>query len=225
MTRNPGVVPRVLHLAPPPTLGTPAPPLAAALTAWWTLRGEPWSCSDAAAGEAPQPVRERWIHVEGSGPAILPPIPAGVLPADLHLFGPGLGTALWADALAALPEPVVLHPGDPEPEPILADPDALPIPTFMGLPAVRGGAFRVLFGRGGRSKSTARMIRELLYLHERWAVGHLLFDDADLAAWESAWSSFAEECRWLPFTVEWEGTVGGVRTRGSFGPQRSRRPG
>lgn len=195
----------------------PPPPLAAAIAAHWTRAGEPWVLVDPRGwARRDVPAGERWwLHLEGAVDASrLAPLGA----VDAVTFGPGAGSPLWQALLAERGVRVldVLA----EPEPPVADIEELAIPTFRGFGDLHGGAFRLLGSRFGRVKRASRLIQELVYLRERWAIGHALFDDADLHAVPGWWTRVEDELRTLPFTLPWQGMAGDRVIRGCFGPQR-----
>ncbi len=111
--------------------------------------------------------------------------------------------------------------GDPEPtaRPI-EDLDTLPITTWAGF-GRPGPAFRVLAGRSGRWRSPGHLLREVVYLVETWAAGHLVFDDADLAGWGDGLARFEAGLSRLPWVLTWEGTVEGRRRTGARGRRLS----
>jgi hypothetical protein len=216
----------------------PPPPLAGALAAW-VLRaagdvrivdprtgtgdplGAPSGPLDPSLDTAPL-----WVHLEGGfGPERIAQVRRLLLPSDaddregiasgvgLVGFGPGVDGPGAASLLAAFPGARVVA-GDPERglpgAPDRLEVSALPLTTFAGFGA-EGGLFRLLAGRGGRGRPVAAVVREIVYLVETAQLGHVLFDDADLAAWPGWLDAFEAELAHLPWTVTWEGTAAGRR--------------
>jgi MoaA/NifB/PqqE/SkfB family radical SAM enzyme len=123
---------------------------------------------------------------------------------------------------ATLRRALQLPDGEPVPpwSPIAwpeADPSHWPITTWEGFHAPRGGAFRIAAGRGDRVRPVAAVLREITYLAERHGVGHLLWDDADLLAFPGWWERLLLLARSLPWTLSWDGNLGGRRVRGTLG--------
>jgi len=190
---------RTLSIADSPG---PPPPLAGALSAWWRR-----------AGDAVRIVRGRaeaedlWVHLEDGAPALRLDHAA----TDLHFFGPGVEDPAARDAVRRWHPGAEIVRGDPEPG--MCDVAALPITTWAGFEPL-GGAFRLLASRGPRPRPLAHVVREIVYLVETHAAGHLLFDDADLGAFPGWIDAFEGELRHLPWDLTWEANVGGDRVHG-----------
>ena len=173
----------------------PPPPLAGALAAWV-----------ARAGGAVHVVDPRGGPMSAGSPD---------LPLFVHLESGRIG----ATTVPSTSPPTFFGPGrhrDPElaidPSADLRSLEVLPLTTFHGFGA-QTGAFRLLAGRGDRVRPVGHLIREIVYLVEMARLGHVLFDDADLATHPGWLSAFKEALSHLPWRITWEGTVGGVKTR------------
>lgn len=173
----------------------PPPPLAGALAAW-VLRagGDVHVVDPRGAPFEPGPAHvPLYVHVDaGSEPSL-----DGLEWEELVLFGPGS----HADPELAI-----------TPEAGLLTLDGLPLTTFAGF-GRQAGAFRLLAGRGDRVRPVAAVIREIIYLVEMSDLGHVLFDDADLAAYGDWLPRFEAELAHLPWALTWQGTVAGARVR------------
>ncbi len=174
----------------------PPPPLAGALAAWVLRAGGRVHVVDPRGapfdpGPAAVPL---FVHVEGAGAPSLD----GLQWEELTLIGPG-------------------QHADPErafsPDADLTALDGLPLTTFAGFGA-QEGAFRLLAGRGDRVRPVAAVIKEIVYLVEMSDLGHVLFDDADLASYGDWLPRFEAELAHLPWALTWQGTVAGVRASG-----------
>lgn len=178
-----------------------------------------------------------WAHLEGGfGEERLAEVVGRASGAELVLFGPGADEerlldggdvrvvrgdpelGLYSGGLRPRTAGSDVGPlggwavdgGLPDP-PDLSDLSVLPLTTYAGFGS-SGGAFRLLAGRGDRVKPVALVIREVIYLVESAHLGHVLFDDADLAHYGDWIERFEAELRHLPWTVTWEGTWRGART-------------
>jgi hypothetical protein len=185
----------------------PPPPLAGALAAWWARAGQDFVVVQAtrhATGVV-------WVHLEGV-------VPEGRLgdvdpDADVRFFGPGVDDpAVRDDVRRGFPTAEIVR-GDPEPGGRVEDLSTLPLTTWLGFPPLAGAA-RLLAGRGDRVRPVAHVVREIIYLVETHEIGHLLFDDADLAAYPEWLAAFEVELENLPWRITWEATVSGERRRG-----------
>lgn len=205
----------------------PSPPLAGALAAWVLRaggdvvvvdpRGAPRGIGwDALSGEPVDAAAVArwplWAHLEGGFQddrlAQVALLAGG---AELVLFGPGADEErLLVGTAPEGPERVRIVRGDPE-EGLGRDLSLLPLTTFAGFGSA-GGAFRLLAGRGDRVKPVSLVVREIVYLVESAQLGHVLFDDADLAAYGDWVDRFEDELRHLPWPITWEGTWQGART-------------
>jgi hypothetical protein len=132
----------------------------------------------------------------------------------MRLFGPALSIpALCAQLSERFPQARLVH-GDPEPsERRIADLSELPLTTYAGFGPQPGGLFRVLAGRGDRSRPIAHLCREIVYLVETYSAGHLLFDDEDLGLYPGWLESFRAELLQMPWALTWEGSIRGERVR------------
>ena len=164
----------------------PPPPLAGALAAWVLRAGGAVHVVDPRGAEVDpgDPSWPLYVHVEAHAEA----------PTDGVPFGPGRGD----------PELLVSPDAD------LRSLDVLPLTTFAGF-GPQAGAFRLLAGRGDRVRPVGAVIREIVYLVEMAQLGHVIFDDADLADYGDWLETFESELAHLPWRVTWEGTVGGAR--------------
>jgi hypothetical protein len=191
----------------------PPPPLAGALAAWLLREGaavrivEPRGGPVDWTGAGPL-----HVHLEvGFDAARLDGLPGGGSP---RFFGPATDDAAVRGALTDRWSQATFAVGDPEPVAARIEQlDRLPITSWAGFGAV-GGTFRVLAGRGDRFRSPGHLLREVVYLAETFGAGHLMFDDADLAAWGEALGRFEAELLRLPWAITWEGSVAGVRRAG-----------
>jgi hypothetical protein len=161
-----------------------------------------------------------WVHLERGGWPELPQEgqAPGLAP---RFFGPGVhDSEVHQELLRRFPGSSCVV-GDPEPTADrIEDLDSLPITTWAGFDRP-GPAFRVLAGRGDRWRSPAHLLREVVYLVETWAAGHLLFDDADLAGWGDGLARFEAGLARLPWQLTWEATVDGHRRAGERGRRLS----
>ena len=162
----------------------PPPPLAGALAAWVRRAGGRVHIVDprGAPRDEGDPSWPLFVHVDGE------------------------------DAVEGVP----FGPGHADPE-LLVDPaapvqtlDALPLRTFDGF-GQQAGAFRLLAGRGDRVRPVAHVIREVVYLVEMAQLGHVVFDDDDLARYPGWIEDFTSHLAHLPWRVTWEATVQGRR--------------
>lgn len=147
-----------------------------------------------------------WVALEA-------PVPFDRL-ADLPpatLFGPGVDDAPTRRRLTELLPHCPIVPGDPMGEPAL---EQLPITTWAGFSLPRGGARRILAGRRNRARPLAQALGEIAYAVEMHAIGHLLFDDEDLAHYGDWLPKFERELARLPWSLSWQGTVDGAEERG-----------
>lgn len=163
----------------------PPPAIAGAFAAWLVQQGSSFEVVDALEGP------DLWVVVDQ-------PVAPGVIPDGARVFGP------MAEALGGIV-------GDPSGVHALED---LPITTWAGFGLPHGGARRILAGRGDRVRPVAQVLREITYLVEMQQVGHLFFDDADLAAYGEWLRTFEAELARLPWDVTWDGTVDGARRSG-----------
>ncbi len=158
-----------------------------------------------------------WVHLEDS-PAVerLASVPTGT--QDLRFFGPGVEREAVRAELAQRFEDEGLVRGDPEPSASrIEDLDSLPLTTWAGFGQLQGGALRLLAGRGDRWRSPQHVLREVVYAVETFGIGHLLFDDADLAPYREWLPLFEAELAHLPWRITWEATVDGKRVGGPAG--------
>jgi hypothetical protein len=192
----------------------PPPPLAGSLAAWLGRRGhlvrivDPRGESEDWSGTGPL-----WIHLDtGFAEQRLAAIHDS---EDLRFFGPALNQEHCRNDLRRHFNLATLVPGDPEShggDPIdLAD---LPITSYAGFGEQPGGLFRLLAGRGRRQRPIALLCREIAYLVETFAAGHLLFDDEDLGRYPGWLEAFSTELKALPWPLSWEGTLNGKHARG-----------
>lgn len=181
----------------------PPPPLAGALSAWWSREG----CTVRVVRGFGPVSGDLWVHLEGEPGEDRFDVPD----ADVHFFGPGVEDPAVRDAIRRARPTAEIVRGDPEPGgvPDLAD---LPITTWEGFEPL-GGAFRLLAGRGSRPRSLGHLLREVVYLVETHEAGHLIFDDADLAVFPGWRSAFEDELARLPWELSWEGTFHAERVR------------
>jgi len=137
---------------------------------------------------------------------------------DLRFFGPGVERETVRVELARQFEDAKLVRGDPEPSAArIEDLDSLPLTTWAGFGQLNGGALRLLAGRGDRWRSPQHVLREIVYAVETFGIGHLLFDDADLAPYGQWLPLFEAELAHLPWRLTWEATVDGKRVVGPAG--------
>jgi hypothetical protein len=191
----------------------PPPPLAGSLAAWlardgWQVRiVDPRRGPSGWEGEGPL-----WVHLDrGFVQERLDELPGK---SDLRLFGPALSDDAVHAALTQRFPQAQLLPGDPEPsEGRMDDLGELPLCTYAGFGDQSGGLFRILAGRGDRQRPVAHLCREIVYLVETFAAGHLLFDDEDLGAYPGWLQSFRAELAAMPWALTWEGTLAGERIR------------
>ncbi len=190
----------------------PPPPLAGALAAWLSARGndfrvvDPRGSTSDWSGEGPL-----WVHLEGGNwSRIEDQVPSGS--SSLYFFGPEASLAAAAYPSASLVS------GDPESQvrgaqdgPIAGS--SLPITTYSGFGPQPGGLFRILAGRYGQGRPLPTLLREVVYLVETFGAGHLLFDDEDLSRYGDLLPDFEAELKHLPWALTWEGTAGGLRVR------------
>jgi hypothetical protein len=123
---------------------------------------------------------------------------------DATFFGPGCADPT---ATAALPGRVVA--GDP----IESPPDQRAIATWSGF-ELPDGARRILAGDGTAPRPLGLLLKEIVYGVEMHRLGHLQFDDQDLARYPGWQAAFDAELRRLPWLITWEGTAAGARHRG-----------
>ncbi len=180
----------------------PPPPLAGALAAWWRRAG-----GDVVVVRGRGAADELWVHLEGEPDDDRFAHDA----ADIHFFGPGVEDPAVRDAVRRAHPTADIVRGDPEPG--MEDVTTLPLTTWSGFEPL-GGAFRLLASRGPRARPVAHVVREVVYLVETHGAGHLLFDDADLAAFPEWLPAFEAELAHLPWDLTWEANVGGDRVRG-----------
>ncbi len=191
----------------------PPPPLAGALAAWlqqlgWQVRvvdprGGPVTWS----GAGPL-----WIHLDRGFPDSR--LADGLEGPELRFFGPALSDSATRTRLAERFPAAVLVTGDPEPtEQRIEDLSTLPLTTYHGFGPQPGSLFRILAGRGDRQRPLEHLCREIVYLVETFAAGHLLFDDQDLARYPGWLDAFRSELLQMPWRITWEGTVEGGRVR------------
>jgi len=189
----------------------PPPPLAGSLAAWLTRDGwqvhivdprrEPSNWN----GDGPL-----WIHLDhGFAQGRLDELPDS---DELLLFGPALSDDAIHPALGEQFPGAQLIVGDPEPSGRrIEDLGELPLCTYAGFGDQSGGLFRILAGRGDRHRPVAHLCREIVYLVETFAAGHLLFDDEDLGAYPGWHKRFRAELAAMPWSLTWEGTLDGER--------------
>ncbi len=133
----------------------------------------------------------------------------GMPPAQL--FGPALADPALCARLQERHPRAVLHVGDPRGEPDLSQ---LPIATWAGFDLPRGGARRIRAGRRDQARPLAKVLQEIAYGVEMQAVGHVFFDDEDLAHHGDWLPKFEAELARLPWPITWEATVDGARESG-----------
>ena len=194
-------------------VGGPPPPLAGALAAWVLRAGGEVMVVDprgevetvAPSGSDGWPL---WVHLElGVGPERFVGLPT----SDVVAFGPGVDTDDGSRMFfAACPQGRIVR-GDPEAGvggTKLDDLSVLPVTTFAGFGPQPGGLFRLLAGRGDRVRTPSAVLREVIYLVETHQLGHILFDDEDLAAYGDWLKEFEVGLSHLPWSVTWQGHVG-----------------
>ena len=132
-------------------------------------------------------------------------------PPICTLFGPALADpTLAADVARRCPGARIVT-GDPTG---VADLSALPITTWAGFDLPRGAPRRILAGRRDRVRPIAHVLREISYAVEMQGVGHVFFDDEDLAHYGDWLPKFERELARLPWPLRWEATVDGARESG-----------
>lgn len=179
----------------------PPPSVAGLLAAFFRSQGNDVIVLDPVGCPARwQPVDQLWVHREPDDPR---PIRPELLVQVLALHGvvdlPPWREMAWPEGEA----------GD------------LPITTWAGFGVLRGGALRVAAGPGDRVRPVAHFLREILYAAETYGVGHLLFDDADLAAYPGWLEAMIAASCGLPWSISWDANVGVGRMRGALGVRAS----
>ena len=195
-------------------LDAPPPPLAGALAAWlmrdgWQVRVvDPRGGRCDWAGQGPL-----WVHLDNNFRSSRLDGLQGQ--QEMYLFGPAVSTPSHRTMISQqFPQGQIID-GDPEPsEQRIEDLSELPLTTYTGFGPQPGGLFRILAGRGDRSRPIAHLCREIVYLVETFSAGHLLFDDEDLGAYPGWLESLQSELRQLPWPLTWEGTIRGRRIQG-----------
>ena len=163
-----------------------------------------------------------WVLRAGGSVHIIDPRGAPLDPGDsrLPLFAhveagrePDLEGLEWKELTVIGPE----RGADPElaisPTADLSSLHGLPLRTFVGF-GHQAGAFRLLAGRGDRVRTVASVLREIVYLVEMSQLGHVVFDDADVAAYGDWLDRFRAGLQHLPWAVTWEASVRGRKVRG-----------
>jgi hypothetical protein len=179
----------------------PLPPAISGVLAAWLRAG----------GSSVEVLRDSWGEGGALWIALEAPVPLLVDVPEATFFGPALADPALVERLLNDHPHCTVAPGDPTGEPDLG---RLPITTWAGFDLPPGGPRRILAGRRDRVRPLAHVLRELAYAVEMQGVGHVFFDDEDLAHYGDWLSKFEAELARLPWPVRWEGTVDGAREAG-----------